>query len=115
MRADSGGELFESFFFLLGEENGMPLSVRRTDHQETEKGELAAIAPQYVLPHRGQPGVPAEKEVPAEEFLMVVGKVDSDHSLEFEDLINLSKDFDLEFVNELIQLSKPQINSYFES
>ena len=55
------------------------------------------------------------KEVPAEEFLMVVGKVDSDHSLEFEDLINLSKDFDLEFVNELIQLSKPQINSYFES
>ena len=55
------------------------------------------------------------KEVPADEFLMVVGKVDSDHSLEFEDLINLSKDFDLEFVNELIQLSKPQINSYFEA
>ena len=54
------------------------------------------------------------KEVPADEFLMVVGKVDSDHSLEFVDLINLSKDFDLEFVNELIQLSKPQINSYFE-
>ena len=54
------------------------------------------------------------KEIPADEFLMVVGKVDSDNSLEFVDLINLSKDFDLEFVNELIQLSKPQINTYFE-
>ncbi len=54
------------------------------------------------------------KEIPAEEYLMVVGKVDSDHSLEFVDLINLTKDFDLEFVNELIQLSKPQINTYFE-
>ena len=54
------------------------------------------------------------KEIPAEEYLMVVGKVDSDHSLEFVDLINLTKDFDLEFVNELIQLSKPQINCYFE-
>ena len=54
------------------------------------------------------------KEIPAEEYLMVVGKVDSDNSLEFVDLINLTKDFDLEFVNELIQLSKPQINTYFE-
>ena len=54
------------------------------------------------------------KEIPAEEYLMVVGKVDSDHSFEFVDLINLTKDFDLEFVNELIQLSKPQINCYFE-
>ena len=54
------------------------------------------------------------KEVPAEEYLMIVGKVDSDNSLEFVDMINLCKDFDLEFVNELIQLSHPHINHYFE-
>ncbi len=49
-----------------------------------------------------------------EPDLMVVGKVDSDHSLEFVDMINLCKDFDLEFVNDLIQLSHPNINHYFE-
>ena len=50
------------------------------------------------------------KDVPAEEYLMIVGKVDSDKSLEFVDMINLCKDFDLEFVNELIQLSHPHIS-----
>ena len=55
-----------------------------------------------------------KKDVPADEYLMIVGKVDSDHSLEFVDLINLCKDFDLDFVNELIQLSHPHINHYFE-
>ena len=54
------------------------------------------------------------KNVPAEEYLMIVGKVDSDHSLEFVDMINLCKDFDLEFVNDLIQLSHPNINHYFK-
>ena len=54
------------------------------------------------------------KDVPADEYLMVVGKVDSDNSLEFVDTINLCKDFDLDFVNELIQLSHPNINHYFE-
>ena len=55
-----------------------------------------------------------KKEVPANENLMIVGKVDSDNSLEYVDLINLGKDFDLDFVNELIQLSSPHINHYFE-
>ena len=54
------------------------------------------------------------KEVPADEYLMVVGKVDSDHSLEFVDMTKLSQDFDLEFVNDLIQLSHPSIMHYFE-
>ena len=54
------------------------------------------------------------KQVPAEEYLMIVGKVDSDHSLEFVDMINLCKDFDLNFVNDLIQLSHPSVNHYFE-
>ena len=54
------------------------------------------------------------KQVPAEEYLMIVGKVDSDHSLEFVDVIHLCKDFDLNFVNDLIQLFHPSVNHYFE-
>ena len=50
------------------------------------------------------------KETQPEDYLMIIGKVDSDHSLEFVDMIKMCKDFDLEFVNELIELSHPHIN-----
>ena len=55
------------------------------------------------------------KNIPAEEFVMITGKVESDNSLEFVDFIKLSKDFDLDFVNELIDLLQEKtIATFFD-
>ncbi len=55
------------------------------------------------------------KDVPAGEFLAIIGKVASDKSLDYIDMIQLDKDFDLEFVNEIIPLSMHQnAKSFFE-
>ena len=48
-------------------------------------------------------------------FLAIIGKVASDNSLDYIDMIQLDKDFDLEFVNEIIPLSMhPNAKSFFE-
>ena len=55
------------------------------------------------------------KDVPAGEFLAIIGKVASDKSLDYIDMIQLDKDFDLEFVNEIIPLSMhPNAKCFFE-
>ena len=55
------------------------------------------------------------KDVPAGEFIAVIGKVASDKSLDYIDMIQLDKDFDLEFVNEIIPLSMhPNAKNFFE-
>ncbi len=55
------------------------------------------------------------KDVPTGEFLAVIGKVASDNSLDYIDMIQLDKDFDLEFVNEIIPLSMhPNAKCFFE-
>ena len=55
------------------------------------------------------------KDIQAGEYLAIIGKVASDKSLDFVDMIQLDKDFDLEFVNEIIPLSSNQsAKCYFE-
>ena len=55
------------------------------------------------------------KDVPAGEYLAIIGKVASDKSLDYIDMIQLDKDFDLEFVNEIIPLSMhPNAKCLFE-
>ena len=39
------------------------------------------------------------------DFIAIIGKVASDKSLDFADLIELGQDFDLEYANEIIPLS----------
>ena len=55
------------------------------------------------------------KNIQAGEFLAIIGKVASDKSMDFVDMIQLDKDFDLEFVNDIIPLSiNPNTRNYFE-
>ena len=55
------------------------------------------------------------KDIQAGEFVAIIGKVASDKSLDFVDMIQLDKDFDLEFVNEIIPLSTHQnAKNFFE-
>ena len=55
------------------------------------------------------------KDIQAGEYIAIIGKVASDKSMEFLDMIQLDKDFDLDFVNEIIPLSSNQnTKNYFE-
>ena len=55
------------------------------------------------------------KNVEAGDYLAIIGKVASDKTLDFVDMIPLDKDFDLDFVNEIIPLStNPSTKNYFE-
>ena len=55
------------------------------------------------------------KDIQEGEFVAIIGKVASDKSLDFVDMIQLDKDFDLEFVNEIIPLSTHQnAKNFFE-
>jgi len=55
------------------------------------------------------------KDIQIGEYIALIGKVESDKSLDFVDMIQLGKDFDLEFVNEIIPLSSHQnAKNFFE-
>ena len=55
------------------------------------------------------------KNVQAGDYLAIIGKVASDKTLDYVDMISLDKDFDLDFVNEIIPLSTNQsTKNYFE-
>ena len=55
------------------------------------------------------------QNVQAGDYLAIIGKVASDKSIDFLDMIQLDKEFDLEFVNEIIPLSiNPSTKNYFE-
>ena len=55
------------------------------------------------------------KDVPAGDYIAIIGKVASDKSLDYVDMIQLDKDFDLEFVNDIIPLSNhPNAKGFFE-
>ena len=45
------------------------------------------------------------KNIPVGEFVTIIGKVASDNSLDFIDLFQLDKEFDLEYANDIIPLS----------
>ena len=46
-----------------------------------------------------------KKNISIGEFVAIIGKVASDNSLDFIDLFQLDKEFDLEYVNDIIPLS----------
>ena len=49
------------------------------------------------------------------DFVAIIGKVASDKSLDYIDMFPLDKDFDLDFVNEIIPLSvNSNTQSFFE-
>ena len=55
------------------------------------------------------------KNVEAGDYLAIIGKVASDKTLDYVDMIPLDKDFDLDFVNDIIPLSiNPSTKNYFE-
>ena len=55
------------------------------------------------------------KNVEAGDFIAIIGKVASDKSIDYVDMIPLDKDFDLDFVNDIIPLSiNSNTKNYFE-
>ena len=56
------------------------------------------------------------KRISSGEYIAIIGKVASDKSLDFVDMIQLDKEFDLEFVNEIIPISgHSAVNIFFNS
>ena len=53
------------------------------------------------------------KNISSGEFIAIIGKVASDFSLDFVDYIQLEKDFDLDYVNEIIPISNHPDTKYF--
>ena len=53
------------------------------------------------------------KNIPSGEFIVIIGKVAADLSLDFVDFIQLDKDFDLDYVNEIIPISDHPDTKYF--
>ena len=47
------------------------------------------------------------------EFIAIIGKVAADQSLDFIDYFQLDKDFDLDYVNEIIPISNHSYTKYF--
>ena len=54
------------------------------------------------------------KKISIGDFVAIIGKVASDKSLDFIDMFQLDKEFDLEYVNEIIPLSNhPIVGNFF--
>ena len=54
------------------------------------------------------------KNISSGEFLAIIGKVASDLSMDFVDCIQLDKDFDLDYANEIIPISDhPDTKNFF--
>ena len=56
-----------------------------------------------------------EKKSMPEDFVAIIGRVASDKSLDFVDMFQLDKDFDLDFANEIVAISThPNTKQFFE-
>ena len=56
-----------------------------------------------------------EKKSISDDFVAIIGRVASDKSLDFVDMFQLDKDFDLDFANEIVAISThPNTKQFFE-
>ena len=56
-----------------------------------------------------------EKKSMPDDFVAIIGRVASDKSLDFVDMFQLDKDFDLDFANEIVAISThPNTKQFFE-
>ena len=53
------------------------------------------------------------KKISSGEYIAIIGKVAGDRSLDFVDYFQLDKDFDLDYVNEIIPISDNSYTKYF--
>ena len=59
-------------------------------------------------------GFREKKSIP-DDFVAIIGRVASDKSLDFVDMFQLDKDFDLDFANEIVAISThPNTKQFFE-